>query len=222
MRNIPFFTTDAGVAGLVLEEIPYKKQAYITLLQSDQPGRLLQECADFCRMAGAEHIYATGHAYLENFPLHTVIWQMSCNRDKLPPAKAKRVPLKEGTLEIWRKIYNERMAAVPNSATMTVSAAQKLLQSGDGYFVYRDDVLIGIGKAKADTVESIISLIPGCGAEVLLSLCSVLTGDKVVVEVASENFAAVKLYRTLGFEVDTEVSRWFRIEKDFLVSGKNT
>ena len=39
MKDIPFFTTDYGVAGLILKEVPYKKEAYIRILEA-QPGFL--------------------------------------------------------------------------------------------------------------------------------------------------------------------------------------
>ena len=215
MRNIPLFTTDAGVASLTLEEIPYKKQAYIRLLDTDQPEKFLAECADFCRMAGAEEIYATGHGYLERFPLHTAIWKMTYAGIMQAPGNVSMVAVVEDTVEDWRNIYNQGMKFVPNAATMTAAAAQKMLQSADGYFVYHGELLIGIGKAKGNTVEAIVSLVPGCGKEIMLSLGSILSGDEIVVEVASENIPAVKLYRKMGFRLDSEISRWHCVSKDF-------
>ena len=73
MRDIPMFTTENGIATLVLREIPTKQTAYIHLQSSQEPERLLSECVDFCRAAGAEKIYATGHACLEKYPLFTTI-----------------------------------------------------------------------------------------------------------------------------------------------------
>ena len=67
MKDFPFFTTEYGVASLVLKEIPYKGEAYITLrdAQPGQEAELLAECVSFCRMAGAEKILAAGHSVLE-------------------------------------------------------------------------------------------------------------------------------------------------------------
>jgi hypothetical protein len=51
MRDFPFFTSDIGVASLVLREIPYKKEAYISV-RDVQPGMLpdlLAECISFCK-----------------------------------------------------------------------------------------------------------------------------------------------------------------------------
>lgn len=214
MRNIPLFTTEFGVASLVLEEIPYKKCAYIKLQETRSPEQLLADCVAFCKAAGAEHIFATGHDYLRCFPVHTEIWKMTCDCDLLLCATAELVPVTEKSLDSWREIYNRRMLDIPNSATMTDQKAKELLESKDAYFVYRDDECIGIGKAKGDTVDAIISLIPGCGSDVMRSLCSVLTCNKVNVEVASQNISAVRLYQKLGFQHDTTLSKWFRVNKE--------
>ena len=76
MRDFPVFTTEHGVASLVFHEIPYKGIAYITLQDTLQPDKLLQDCVEFAVAAGAEKIYAKGHPYLESYPLHTAIWKM--------------------------------------------------------------------------------------------------------------------------------------------------
>ena len=39
MKNIPIFTTDWGVATLLLKEIPYKEIAYVKI-QDVQPGHI--------------------------------------------------------------------------------------------------------------------------------------------------------------------------------------
>lgn len=70
MKDFPCFATDDGVASLILKEIPYRQEAYIRF-QDVQPGRLapfLEECVSFCRMAGAEKIYAQGHRELARYP----------------------------------------------------------------------------------------------------------------------------------------------------------
>ena len=43
MRNIPFFDTPYGVASLVLKEIPYSAQAYITVQSALDLDKLLEE-----------------------------------------------------------------------------------------------------------------------------------------------------------------------------------
>ena len=44
MRNIPVFTTEFGVASLILKEIPYTGIAYVRLQSSLFPEKLLEEC----------------------------------------------------------------------------------------------------------------------------------------------------------------------------------
>ena len=56
MRDIPVFTTEYGVASLVLREIPYRQEAYISIQSSLQPEELLAECVSFCRACGAEKV----------------------------------------------------------------------------------------------------------------------------------------------------------------------
>lgn len=211
MRDIPVFTTSAGVASLTLKEIPSKGTAYIRLQDSAEPKSLLKDCVEFCRAAGAERIYATGHSTLEIYPMHTAILQLSCMKDSLPQTDAAIFPVQDKTLEYWRQIYNKRMENVPNAATITIFDGQEMLKKGDGYFIHRKETLLGIGKASGDTVDAVISVIPGSGQDVLLALCNALPGERVTVEVASANAPALNLYKRLGFVQTAEISRWYKI-----------
>lgn len=205
------FTTSNGGASLILREIPYKKTAYIRIQNSLDPRDLLMECCDFCRAVGAERVYATGHTALESFPLYTEIWGMRCLREALPDTDAALFPLQQQTLEQWRTLYNEKMQAIPNARYMTLSDAQKLLATGNGYFVHADEKLLGIGIASGDTVDTVIAAVPGAGRDVLLALNHALTGDQIKLEVASENQRAVRFYERLGF-VKTEVlEKWYQV-----------
>ena len=69
MRDFPMFTTENGIASLILKQIPYWGSAYIRIQDSKEPEMLLAECVDFCHCAGAQKIYATGHSVLEKYPL---------------------------------------------------------------------------------------------------------------------------------------------------------
>ena len=211
MRNIPMFTTGDGIASLILEEIPYKKCAYVRIQSALDPKGLLGDCVTFCRAAGASRIYATGSDFLSSYPVFTEIWEMSCRRNNLECGKAKLLPLAQNTLSDWCDIYNKRMVDVPNAATMTSAAAKKLLDTEDAYFVYLENVCIGIGKAKNDRLDVIATCIPGHGTDVLLALCSILTEEYVKVQVASSNDRAVKLYKEHGFIKTDTISTWFSI-----------
>ena len=76
MKDFPVFTTENGVASLILKEIPYRGEAYIHLRDSQNPKVLLEECVSFCAACGAEKIYASGSPALEQYPLHTAVLEM--------------------------------------------------------------------------------------------------------------------------------------------------
>ena len=93
MKDIPMFTTEYGIASLILREVPYQKKAYISIWATQEPELLLKECVDFCRMVGSEQINATGHAGLEVYPLYTSILQMQCSVDRLTGEEGALWPL---------------------------------------------------------------------------------------------------------------------------------
>lgn len=212
MRDFPVFATENGVGSLILKEIPYRGIAYIRLQDASVPETFLEECADFCRMAGAEHIYAAGHSVLERYPLHTVIWKMRCYRESLPQTDAALFPVTEETVDRWQEIYNQKMRNVPNSAYMTRQDMKQLLTDGDGYFIHKNRDLLGLGKASGDRIDAVISLQKGAGAEVVAALSHALSADMITLEVASANEKAVRLYEDLGFLKTEELSRWYCIQ----------
>ena len=212
MRDIPVFTTTSGVASLTLKEIPYKGVAYIRIQDALAPETLLKECVDFCRMAGAERIFATGHAVLEGYPFYTEIWEMECDKNALPDTEAVLVKVDKTGVEKWRNIYNDKMHDVPLAATMTIAEGQDILKTEDAYFVYRGEMLLGIGKAANGRVEAVASVVAGSGKDVLLALCGTLVSDRITVEVASVNTRAVCLYKRMGFVKTAEISKWYKIE----------
>lgn len=211
MRDIPFFTTGAGIAALTLSEIPYKQCAYIKMLSASNPAELLQECIQFCCAAGAEHVFATGHSMLEQYPLHTALLKMNGTVLESYNPDVSLFPLQEKTLDLWQSIYNDRMRDVANAATMTNERMQKLLIDGNGYFVHRKGELLGIGIASGENIDVIISVVPGEGETVLRALCGALSGNRVCVEVASANNRGMKLYERVGFVVTEEISRWYSV-----------
>lgn len=211
MKNIPMFTTEYGVASLVLEEIPYRGEAYVHLLSTEDPKELTQECLHFCRAVGAEWIYAKGHPYLEGFPLHTAILQMACTYSSLPKAQAQLCPVREETVKKWQELYNARMRDVDNSAWMTAAEGKRMLNSRDGYFIYEGQTLLGIGRAAGDEIIAVASAQAGAGREVVLALAGALQADTIRLQVASTNTRAIRLYEKLGFAAEKEISRWYKI-----------
>ena len=211
MRDIPVFTTEYGVASLVLREIPYRQEAYIRIQDTASPIEFLDECVTFCRMAGAQIILATGHDCLTQYPMHTAVWRMTRPLAGLPETDAMTMPVTAQTLEQWRDIYNKGMANVPNASYMDISRAKEMLVRGDGYFAHRDGLLLGIGMAAGNTISAIVSVNPGAGREVLLALTHAISGETIGLEVASTNQRAIRLYERLGFVRTAELSRWYRL-----------
>ena len=209
MKDIPVFTTQYGVASLVLKQIPYLQAAYVTVQDSLEPESLLQECKAFCCACGAEKVYACGHPYLEKYPVLTAMWQMQRDLPGMPDTDAALWPVQEKTLEQWRTIYNQKVSKLPNGAWMTEADGRTMLEKGDGYFVHRGDDLLGIGRACGDVIDWVASVMPGAGRDVVCALAHALTGDKVSLTVASANEKALALYEDLGFLRTAELSRWY-------------
>lgn len=214
MRDFPFFTTEFGVASLTLKEIPYRGEAYIRL-QQVQPGYFqehLAECLSFCRMAGAEKVYAMGDG-LEDYPLHAAVLEMRgtawVDLEKLESL----FPVTEQTVSRWREIYNRRMAGVDNAGTLEGRQEEEILNKGGAYFVHRQGKLLGIGWLEDTKLLAMAGAEPGAGQRVMHTLMSLVEGSTVTLEVASTNEKAIRLYESLGFLKTRELSRWYRVGK---------
>lgn len=212
MRDFPVFTTEYGVASLILKEIPYQGTAFIILRDSLEPEKLLEECVSFCRVCGAEAVFATGHPCLESRPIYTALWEMRCQSAAMPDTDAALFPVQEATLEQWRSIYNKKVRMVPNGAWMTEKDGREMLKKGDGYFVHRDGTLLGIGRASGEMIDWVAAVRPGAGRDVVAALNHAVTADTAVLTVASENRKALSLYESLGFIKTKELSRWYRLK----------
>ena len=213
MKNIPFFTTEFGVASLVLEEIPYKKEAYIRIQSSCDTQKFLDECVGFCKMLGAELILATGDSGLELYPLYTEIVLMEGAVAGNDTKNLTLLPVDDKTIQQWRMIYNENMHSVPKTATMTQLRAEEMLKTGTCYFVYDNDCLLGIGKVGDMRMDAIVSLKRGCGEAIMRALCKTFNSQPILVEVASNNMPAVALYRKIGFVEKESVAKWYCVYK---------
>ena len=214
MRDFPLFTTDFGIASLVLKEIPYREEAYITVLDVQPDGfeEHLKECVSFCRMAGAEKIYAKGHAKLEQYPLHTAVLEMRGNAWVDNALLECLFPVTEETVRQWRSIYNERMRTVDNAGTLEARDEKRIVESGGAYFVHRNGELLGIGWLEDTKLLAIASVKPGAGEQVMHTLMSLVEGADMTLEVASTNERAIRLYEKLGFLKTAEISRWYRVK----------
>ena len=149
-------------------------------------------------------MYVDGISIPTSYPHYTDVLEMRRKSCDIPETDANLVPIAEETLEQWRLLYNENMRNIPAAFFMSVGRAQEILRNGTGYFVNYKNELFGIGVADKNRIDCIISLIPGAGRDVLCALCKVLTGDEIVLEVASTNERAVSFYEKMGFSVTSD------------------
>lgn len=213
MQDFPVFTTENGVSSLHLKQIPYRREAYIRI-RDVQPGLLaehLAECVSFCRMAGAEKVFACGSGELARYPLHTAVLEMRGNAWVDPRKLACLFPVTESTAARWREIYRERMACVDNASVLEAREEGRLLESGGAYFVHEDGQLLGIGWMEDCRLLAMAAVKQGAGETVMHTLMSLVEGAQMTLEVASTNARAIRLYERLGFLKTAELSRWYRV-----------
>lgn len=211
MRDFPSFETQYGVAGLVLNQIPYTKTAFIHLIHVISFEDLLAECRDFCVACGAELIFAAGDPGLEKFEQNMQVIEMMRPIDGLPDTDACLIPVTEKTLERWLQIYHQKMSGVDNAAHISWLDGQKMVKEGGAYFVHRSGDLLGIGMAKGDRIDCVASLVQGAGETVMLALCHALSGETVHLDVASTNARAIRLYERMGFVKAMIKRRWYQV-----------
>ena len=211
MRDLPMFTTEFGVASLILKEIPYREEAYILVQSTQEPEKLLRECIDFCRACGAERIYARGHEILERYPLHSIVYEMR-GTARVDEAKTESLwPVTEETVSRWRELMNQRMRGVDNAATLEKKGEREILDKGGAYFVHRNGQLLGGGWLAGQELLLVASLIPGAGERVCHTLFSLIPDEEVRLEVVSTNTRAIRLYERLGFLKTGECRKWYRV-----------
>lgn len=205
------FTTEYGIASLVLAEIPYRQEAYIRVQTAAEGmiAQLIDECVGFCRACGAEKIYASGCEELEQYPQHCVVYEMK--GDAPEGDIACLWPVTEQTAAQFRSIANERLQSVDNAATITAKSMDKMLADGGAYFIHEDGNLLGIGWVSGDTLRLIASMKPGAGERVMRTLLSAAGEDRIRLEVASTNERAIHLYEKMGFLKTAILGQWYRV-----------
>ena len=211
MKDFPVFTTEYGVASLVLREIPYRQEAFIHIQSTQQPEELLQECISFCRVCGAEKIYARGHEIVESYPLHCTVYEMRGSID-VDESKVENLwPVTAETIGRWRDFLNEKMRTVDNSGTLTRQGEQEIFDKGGAYFVHRNGKMLGAGWIVEDELKLIAAVEKGAGERVFHTLLSVSNPGRLHLQVASTNDRAIRLYERMGMIKTAEVSRWYRV-----------
>ena len=210
MKDFPVFTTETGVSSLILKEVPYRQEAYIRI-QDVQPDGLeahLAECVSFCRMVGAERVFAAGSPLPETYPVHMQLLQMRgtawVDKQKL----CNLFPVTEQTVSRWRQIYNETMRSVDNAETLETRDEARILSSGGAYFVHDNGELLGIGWMEDTKLLAVASVVRGAGERILHTLMSLVEGADMTIEVASTNRKAIRLYEKIGFFTCSEIACW--------------
>ena len=211
MKDFPMFTTEFGVASLILKEIPYRSEAYIIIQDTQQPEQLLQECISFCRMCGADRIYARGHEITQGYPLHCAVYEMRAEV-RVDDSKVEMLfPVTEETVGQWRQLMNERLRSVDNAATLEKKDEKEILSSSGAYFVHCSGQMLGAGWLEENELKLIASAQSGAGERVLHTLLSVAAQQEVKLDVASTNERAIHLYEKYGFIKTAERRRWYRV-----------
>ena len=210
MRDFPMFTTEYGVASLILKEVPYREEAYIIIQSTEQPEELLKECVSFCRAVGAEKIYARGHEIVESYPLHCAVYEM---RGSIPVDECKVEnlwPVTKENIGSWRDFLNGKLRHIDNAGTLEQKGEQEILDLGGAYFVHRAGELLGAGWLVDDELK-LIAAEKGMGERVLHSLLSVTEPEQIWLHVVSTNVRAIRFYEKMGMIKTAELRRWYRV-----------
>ena len=207
MKDIPVFTTEFGISSLSLGQIPYRGVAYVHVrsFETDKLGELVDECAHFCRAAGADKVFWTAEGV--SATAHSVVYEMRGHVAADPALVENLFPVTEQTVAQWRQIHNERMNTVDHAVYLTQADEKELLR-GNAYFIHNGGKLLGIGWLEDDTIRTVASIQPGAGERIIHTLLTIAPED-LRLEVASTNFRAIRLYEKLGFVKTGEIKKWY-------------
>ena len=121
-------------------------------------------------------------------------------------------PVTEQTVAKWRALYNEKMKDVDNASTLEARDEARILSSGGAYFIHDSGIPLGIGWMEENKLSAIAALKPGAGELLCKAMQSLIPQQQIILEVASTNENALRLYERLGFIKSSELSRWYRVK----------
>ncbi len=203
MKDIPLFTVSDGMASLILREIPFRGAAYIWVRSVfGSLDGLLQECAAFCRAAGAEKVYATGQADFSAYPVYARLIQRSVCCQSLPATEAIALPAKDAAA--WLQQYRERFRLVP--------ASQSSPGSEGLYDIFHKGEQIGIGQYEKDKLLAVAALQKGRGADCVCAMSALMQVPQLRLLCAEENLPAMRLYDRLGFSRENCREVWYCVK----------
>ncbi len=201
MKDIPIFTATNGIASLILQEIPYRREAFVQVRGVfTQLPFLLRECAAFCRMAGAERIFATGNEDFSAYPIHARLMEREITKSALPTVEAKAIATDD---EDWLSCYREAFRSVP--------AARTLKHMEHCYWIVEQGERIGLGQIHEGVLDSVAALQKGAGERCVCALAAISSAPKIRLLCAMENLPAMGLYDRLGFSHGPIKECWYDI-----------
>lgn len=219
MNNIPVFTAQGGTATLILREISISGKAYV-LLRTVLPGmaeNLAAECASFCRMCGAEEIFASwADGDLPFLSPAYDIYLLHVSKSALPEGKpVQLVPMTPENDAIYQRIYNRCFSHVSHAISYDRGQIARIYREHQRAFLALDaeNRPYGIGELHGNELAA-VAVLPKCrgtGTDLALSLLQLCPGEDLKVTVASDNEAAMHLYEKLGFHMSGVESKWFQV-----------
>jgi GNAT superfamily N-acetyltransferase len=170
----------------------------------------LKECVAFCRMAGAEKVYGTGEG-LDSYPEFMSVLEMRGDSRSDPELRACLFPVTAELAGQWREIYNRAMRSVDNAHTLQSREESDLVKKGGAYFIHDCGELLGIGWMEDNKLLAVAGVRKGVGERLMHTLMSLTEGEQMVLEVASTNAPAIRLYEKMGFIPTRVVKTWYSL-----------
>ncbi len=218
MKNIPVFTTQFGSASLILQEIPYRRTAYVLVRHVYGGGLrdLLDACGEFCFQAGAETVFVSAEPPPDFLPHVHDMLELFCHRDDLPQlgSSVTLEPVTAEHEEWFRQNYNRLFRGIPNAATCTAANFREFKSAGGrSYMALLHGTPVGFGQVLDNELCS-IGILPEyqgrrLGWRLTLALLGLLDGPEYTLKVSSANRPAMRLYEKLGFQRKQLISSWY-------------
>lgn len=215
MKDIPVFTGVHGVATLVLKEIPWSGCGYVIVRSIwTNAEAFLEECLEFCRICGAEQVYASWGCEALPAPHAYDMVQMERLKADLPEGQTRLEALTKENAPEFLGVYDRCFRDVPNAASYGQKDVARLLGEDTAWLVRRDGVCAAIAEISKEGLEA-VAVLPqfrGLGYDLTLTVLAMVPSKTLRLKVASTNKRAVALYERLGFRKTQVLSRWWKLK----------
>ena len=219
MKNIPVFTGQFGLASLIFREVPWCGRAYIIVrsVWNGKTAEFLEECRQFCRVVGAEEIYASWE--LEELPAEHAYDMIAMEREKAGlPLPSRELDLEVLTPENgqdYLTVYNTCFRDLPSAASYDKTDLKRLYEEDCAFLVRLDGQPAAVAEISREGLEG-IAVLPrfrGLGYDLALTVLPMVPDLTLRLKVSDANAPAMALYERLGFRKTHVISRWWRLEK---------